>query len=475
MSEKLEVKLEGIVGKDRLAKGDIERLVYSHDIAPIPDLMASLFKMEPDLIVRPRNLKEISEILKVANEYKVPVIPRGGATWGYGGAVPILGGIVVDLTGLNKIGEIENSVISVESGVVWKDLMEHLEGSEWMLPCYPSSALGSTVGGWAATGGLGYGSLKYGSFVDNVEWAKVVLPSGEILKIESGKEDEPTLRQIFGSEGILCIFGELGIRLVKRGEAEIPFIAYFNKSIECVRAANEIVGKTRPFTLVVKSSAFLRASHAEEVESGTIMYGLYEGPSTEVEKSIKVFRETVEKHGGMIGDEEMARHEWDERFYPLKIKKWGPTVITSDVLLPIDELESFVIHAWSLGRKLKVDVDLEIIYTSPSEAISFPLFLTDERKLSYMGHLTVAKKLIDYAIKHGGKSYGYGLWNSVHLGKSEPDRKKELERLKRMLDPNNVLNPGKTIKMSSKLGISLPRPLYSMFLEALWIMRRVVS
>ncbi len=473
MTAELSALLREIVGEENISVNGVEKIAYSHDIAPIPSFMAKLFRMEPDYVVRPESIEEIAEVVRLANKYRVPIVPRGSATWGYGGAVPVVGGIVLDLTGLNRIGELRDGVIEVEAGVVWKSLMERLEGTEWMLPCYPSSALSSTVGGWAATGGLGYGSLKYSSFAENVQWAKVVLPTGEIKRISADSAEEPTLKQLFGSEGTLCIFGEIGVKLVERGEVEEPFIAYFNRTLNCIKAANKLLSKTRPFTLVVKSSAFLKAGEPEEVESGAIMYGLFEGEKGEVKQSMEIFRKIIEESGGIQGDREAARDEWEDRFYPLKIKKWAPTVITSDVLLPIDTLEGFVRYAWTLGRKLRVDVDLEIMYVSPDQAVSFPLFLTDERKFSYMVHLTVAKKLIDYAIKNGGRSYGYGLWNSIHLARSEPRRKRELERLKRMLDPNNVLNPGKTVKMSSRLGFSLPRPLYSMFMEMLWVMRGV--
>lgn len=466
-------RLKDKLREDVIVDSDIDKMVYSHDIAPIPEFMTSLFNMYPDVIVRPTSKEEIIEVIKIANETNTPVIPRGAATWGYGGAVPTIGGIVLDLTGLNRIKGLEDDVLTVEAGVIWKDIIEYLDDTDYRLKCYPSSGLSSTVGGWAATGGMGYGSLKYGKFVDNVKRVEVILPNGEIKEITPDSKDL-TLKQVFGSEGILCIFTEINIDLRRKPEVEEPFVAYFNNTVDAAKTAYKLISETTPFSVIIKSTAFLRSQELERTESGAIMYGLYEGPQEEVERDMKIFKDIIDRYNGIKGDAEAAEREWEERFYPLRIKKWGPTVVTADILLPSKSVEDLIVYSWKLGKELRVDIDMEIMYVSKNEVVTFPLFLTDERRTSYIVHLSVAKKLIDYAIKNGGRSYGYGMWNAAIMGKSEPDRKRELTKLKRILDPKEILNPGKTIKLKSKYGITLPGSLYSIFLNMLWFIRKGV-
>lgn len=478
----LKQELISALGEQSVSDINSEKKVYSHDLAPLPTEVSWLFKSTPDLVVKPKSKEQVSEILKIANKYKIPVTPRGSATWGYGGAVPTKGGILLDLTGLDRILEFNkrSGLIKVECGVVWQNLIDLLAETEWRLPVCPSSSPSSTVGGWAATGGLGYGSLKYGRLLDNVVEATVALPSGELATLDR-KSTPLTLEQAFSSEGILCIFLDLTLRLAPKLEAEEPFLAYFYQLQGALNAALRVLESTKPDTLVLRAFGFLKARRGkairsiEDAESGAILFGLYAGSRTEVEAWMKVFRDVALEYGGNVRPPKEAWDEWNERFYPLRIKKWGPTVLTSDVLIPARALHDMVLYSWKLGRDAGMDVELEAIFTSPEHVLYFPLFLSDERKpMKYLTHTAITKKLIDEAVKHGGRSYGYGIWNSFHLKKSEPERKKELTALKKQLDPNTILNPGKTIEARSKFNLALPAPLYSLFLDALWVFGKVL-
>ncbi|MCK5561872.1 MAG: FAD-binding oxidoreductase, partial [Thermoplasmata archaeon] len=148
-------KLVKIVGEDRIKKDEFHRILYGHDLAPLPKMMGLMFKMTPDIVVKPRNAKDVSKIMKVAVKHNVPVVPRGAGTWGLGGAVPTDGGILLDMGSLNKILNIdeENLNVTVEPGVKWADLYERLLRKGLFVGAYPSSAPGASVGGWVNTGG----------------------------------------------------------------------------------------------------------------------------------------------------------------------------------------------------------------------------------------------------------------------------------------------------------------------------------
>jgi len=471
----LEKTLTDLIGSDRVSTSYLERIVYSHDLASIPHYIARLFNSVPDIVVKPQSFDEVAAIMKVANKLQVPVTPRGAATWGYGGAVPTMGGILLDLRGLNKIVSFDEvrGLLTVQCGAVWKDIADFLEKTSWELPVYPSSAPSSTVGGFAATGGLGYGSLEYGSLVDNVESVDAILPTGEKMAVDPNS-DWVTPRQLFGSEGTLCIFGELTLRLVPRRSSAAPFLAYFHQLSNAVEGANDLARKTRPFSLILRAFGFVKAREGallspEDAESGAIIFGHYAGTPDQVEESLNRFARMVTDRGGNPRPREEAEFEWSERFYPLRIKKLGPTVLTSDVLVPSNRLIEMIQYAWQLGCDASADVEIENIWISPDQVLFFPLFLSDERRtFRYLTHSAITKKLIDRAITLGGRSYGYGVWNSFHFAASEPTRRKEFAKLKTLLDPNGVLNPGKTFTAKTRLGFSLPKVMYTGFLETLW-------
>jgi glycolate oxidase len=476
----LEKALTDLLGGPRVSTSYLERTAYSHDLAPIPGTITWLFKSLPDIVVKPQSLEEISGILKLANKFRVPVTPRGSATWGYGGAVPTTGGILLDLRGLNKIVSFDEAqgLLRVQCGAVWEDVQGFLEKTSWELPVYPSSAPSSTVGGFAATGGLGFGSLEYGSLRENIVSAAIILPSGEMRVVEPGL-GPVTPEQVFGSEGTLCVFGELTLRLVPKRSSASAFLAYFHQLANAVEAANDLAGKTKPFSLILRAFGFMRARKGEvllspnDAESGAIIFGYYADMPDRVQESLKTFAEMVVDKAGMLRPQEEAEFEWSERFHPLRIKKLGPTVLTSDVLVPSDRLIDMIQYAWQLGCDASMDVEIETIWVSPDQVLFFPLFLSDERhSLRYLSHSAITKKLIDRAIAIGGRSYGYGLWNSFHFGASEPTRKKEMSKLKRLLDPKSILNPGKTFTAKTRLGFSLPKSLYAAFLETLWRLGR---
>jgi len=472
----LEKTMTDLLGSRRVSTSYLERTAYSHDLAPIPRNIMWLFNSLPDMVVKPQTLGEVAAILKLANKLKVPVTPRGSATWGYGGAVPTLGGILLDLQGLDKIVAFDEAagLLTVQCGVIWKDILEFLEKTGWELPVYPSSAPSSTVGGFAGTGGLGYGSLQHGSLGDNVALATVILPTGEkmILNQSSGwlRPD-----QLFGSEGTLCIFGELTLRLVPKRQSGAPFLAYFHQLANAVEVAENLARRTKPSSLILRAFGFVRARESEvllspeDAESGAIIFGYYAGTPDQVERSINTFAELVAEKGGILRPRYEAEFEWSDRFYPLRIKKLGPTVLTSDVLVPSSRLTETIQYAWQLGCDASMDVETEAIWVSSDQVLFFPLFLSDERRaFRYLTHSAITKKLIDRAISIGGRSYGYGLWNSFHFAVSEPTRRKEFTKMKRLLDPNGILNPGKTLTAKTRLGFPLPKALYAGFLEMLW-------
>ena len=161
----LQSQLVKIVGPKRVKNSATEKALYSHDLAPLPKEVGLAFNTMPDAVVLPKSAEEISKIIQIAIKHDIPVIPRGAATWGFGGAVPSQGGIVLDMSAMNKVLRVdpENMEVEVEAGASWKKVYDTALNKGLFIGSYPSSLYAATVGGWVNTGGIGIGSYKYGS------------------------------------------------------------------------------------------------------------------------------------------------------------------------------------------------------------------------------------------------------------------------------------------------------------------------
>jgi len=209
-------KLENIVSKKYISDNLIVRHAYSRNVDPV-------LQGVPDIVIRPKNAKEISEILKIANEGNIPVVPRGGGDCEQGGSKPIEdGGIVLDLKRMNNIINLdeENLIVTVEAGISWAKLNESLCHYELYTGCMgPSSGMTASIGGgvshYSSGGG---GAYKYGTCTELVASLEVVLPTGEI--IETGSQANQFSKYPFNRfgngpdlTGLFC--GDNGIMGVK--------------------------------------------------------------------------------------------------------------------------------------------------------------------------------------------------------------------------------------------------------------------
>lgn len=216
--------IEEIVGPDRARFDRRERRVYSHDTGVLPGAFrlvagASL----ADGVAQPETEEQLIRLVRFALENGVPLVPRGKATSGYGGAVPANGGLVLDLTRMKGIVWVDtkNVTVTVRAGTVWKDLEQALAAYGLALRLYPTSSPGSTVGGWLAQGGAGIGSHAYGWFVENVIAARVVTGTGAI-RVIAGDE----LATVSEAEGTTGIITEVTLAVRKMTEQTQTAVAF---------------------------------------------------------------------------------------------------------------------------------------------------------------------------------------------------------------------------------------------------------
>ena len=195
--------LEGMF-RERVTFDRIERKLYSHDIAELPRPIKPLMgRTSARAVVQPVSEAELVELINWSREHRVPLVPRGKSTSGYGGVLPFKGAVVVDFHRLCKILAVdrEAQTVTVEPGIVWEALDKELKRHGMTLPLYPTSYLASTPGGWLAMGGAGIGSYEAGWFRDNVISARIVLPTGEVT--HAGAQDLDIYADARGITGMI--------------------------------------------------------------------------------------------------------------------------------------------------------------------------------------------------------------------------------------------------------------------------------
>jgi Fe-S oxidoreductase/FAD/FMN-containing dehydrogenase len=442
-----------------------ERSMYSHDVGSLPGLIKPfLGNTVPAGVVQPVSEEEIARLVQWAALEKVPLVPRGKSTSGYGGVLPVQGGLVVDFVRMSKVVSLNNGEVTVQPGISWKKLDEYLNKQGMTLRLYPSSYPSSTVGGWLAQGGAGFGSWQYGWFPENVVSARIVLGSGTVKEI-SGQE----LSLIADAEGISGLITEITLKVMPALELALSLAAF-----ETARDLARFVGSlgemdiwslsfVNPDMVRLSNLAPLRTHHDHPAEQRVLFPEKYlvllaYGKDASADgKGIvdDVIGEVVKSSGGEMLSRELAEHEWAERFHIMKVKRLGPSVVPAEAVLPLSALAEVL---QELEAKIRQPLALEGMGVSGDEIVLLGFIPQDERHFSYSLtfplYLTVAKT----AKRHGGRAYSTGLYFAGEapsvFGK---ERLRAIKAFKGETDPAGILNPGKVLrsKLSGMIGLAM--------------------
>lgn len=451
MPVNFKAELENLFG-DRVRFNKVERLVYSHDMGVLPSQVMKLIDNMPDAVAQPVSGEEISSAVKLAGKFDSPIIPRGSGTSGFGGAIPTSGGIILDFTRLNKILELdtENTTVTVEPGIVWWDLQNYLQDRGYGLRLYPSSAPSASVAGWVAQGGSGYGSYEYGFCGENIVSVDMILPNGA-EKTFSGEE----LGLVNGLCGITGIITKVVVR-IKEIDEEVVALAAFDKLVNAVTALKLIkeqelplwsVTMTTPAYISLKQKASQHIILPEDSYFLTMVYP--KARKTRVEPAVKGIINSCQ---GEVMRDKLAEEEWAEKFYPMRFKKLGPTLIATEVIVPIEKLAEFITE---VEKKYKGQFALEgtMIHNDKMTLLGF--MLSDERKAGFPMAYASSLSVIEMGEKLGGRVFTLGLYfadkaNDV-LGEKLVN---QIWQYKQQIDPKGIMNPGKVVP--SKLDKNSP-------------------
>ncbi|MHA2046266.1 MAG: FAD-binding oxidoreductase [Candidatus Thorarchaeota archaeon] len=463
-----EIAIGDIVGADNVSVKPETCMVYSKDVTSLPSLAFQIISKTFDVITQPVDVSSLQKLIRYANDNRIPLVPRGNGTSGWGGAIPTRSGICVDVSEMNRIlyfNEFE-SAITVEPGITWGNLLSFLERLGFALPVYPSSATAATVGGFVASGGLGIGSTRHGDILKQVIGIEAILPNGKIVRLgkvllnpeddnlqEETEEDttwlnrvlpeagigtpEQETRLITGTYGTLGIITKVTLKTIPNLQL-IPFACSFNSMNDLVNVASRIISDARPYFLRFLADNYtskLRALKDYELESGKyILTGALLDTIYQNEDNIEIIKNLTQEGLGTMLDDKRAWHYWSERLYPLRIKRHGPSLVPAEMLAQIDMLPEILEKTKNELRKSQVAI--EGTFNNDGKTSFMVWILDDERrKVSFTIGWYRSFQIAALAERFGGLPYAVGLWNGRHA--------KNLKKLKKKLDPHEIMNPVK--------------------------------
>lgn len=477
-------RLIDLVGEENVALDMFRRLLYSHDLAPLPKFIDIPFEVLPDAVVKPRDVEDVQRLVKFGRENKIPIIPRGGASWGFGGAVPNQGGIVLDVSGMRNILEIdeERRIAICEPAVTWLKLSEAAEVKDLFLPAYPSSARVATIGGWTNTGGAGIGAYGAGTSIAQIEHLQAVLGDGTIINTDAdgASGNGPDLNALIsGSEGSLGIVTKVAIRLRPMPE-EIRALAYSFDELPLIGEPLKRIAHSQadPYNVSFFDGnyfEFVRMLGREAPEVGSLLSIALAGSTKSNELEEAVIDEIAEKSGGKKEPEEIAKHEWEDRAYEMRIRRLGPGGALGEVVIPVTAFSEMMRSADEIAKELKMLSSLKGVVIDRNSVAFMPFYLADERyPIASLASMGFVKRVLDRATELGGRGSGVGLWFAWNLDNMHGELGGDIMRsVKMALDPDDILNPGKFTEMRTRYGFGIPGPLMAAGLDILAMVKRM--
>ena len=412
----------------RVSFEKMERKLYGHDIAALPSLVKPLLRNTiPDAVVQPEDEKKLVSLVHWAQENNIPLTARGKATSGYGGVLPLKQGVVVDFYRMNRIIQIDPKGLTatVEAGAVWEKLDQALVKEGLTLRLYPSSYPSSTVGGWLAQGGAGIGSYEAGWFRDNVVSARVVLPNGEVRDFKDRELDF-----VSEVEGITGLISEVTLRVQPLEELDVVSIST-PKARDFQRLAESLIAKGLPIWSFIfinprmaelKNKAPLMEHDGHPVEDRLLLPLSYITTLTfrkrDREAVINQLPELLGPCNGELLAHEIAEHEWKRRFKLMLVKRLGPSLVPSEIVIPLSALGKVMeeIEDKVAQPLVKEGVIIRQGANGRPEVVILGFIPSDERKFSYNFIFGLTLTVTRIAEKHGGRAFATG----IYLGKKAP-------------------------------------------------------
>jgi len=455
------LQLQQIVGESNITTTLENRFCYTYDASPLKLEVANL----PGVIVFPENVWQISEILRLANEKRIPVVPRGAGSNLSGGTLSIEDCMMLCVNRMNKIIEIDrkNLLAIVEPGVINADLQREAEKLGLFYPPDPQSLEFSTIGGNVAENAGGPRCVKYGVTRDYVLGLEVVLPNGDIVNTGAKTVKNVTgydlTRLLVGSEGTLGVITRITLKLIPKPEGMKIALAVF----PTLEAAADTVARITARGIVPTMLEFLDNMYIRKIEeyahvgfptdAGAVLILAVDGDLEILDKHMNRIAEVCKETGAVQLRVANTNEEADEimrarRSAFASMSRLNPTIIGEDITVPRSKIPEMVSTIQEIARKYKI-----IIATvgHAGDGNLHATFACDERNENEMNRVQAAiDDLVDAALALDGVisgEHGIGKFKAKYMLKQFGETQLNLMKsIKRVLDPNNILNPGVMFK-----------------------------
>lgn len=446
-------RLREIVGSERVATGPSILDLHGKDESFHP-------RRNPEAVVWPHSPGEIRQILAMADERRIPVTPWGAGTSLEGNPIPVCGGIVLDLQQMNRTVElsVEDLQICVEPGVIYKEMNRSLSRYGLFFPPDPGAA--ASIGGMVANNASGVRTIKYGSTKDYVLTMEIVLPTGEIVRVGRNAMKSSSgydlCRLFVGSEGTLGVITQVTLRLVGLPAEFMAAIVQFDS----VRAATNTVFQIMRSGLSPAALELLDTPVVQLVnqyrglslEEKPTLFIEFHGTSTAgLKEEQQVLKEICEENRSIriesgIGREERNRL-WEARYDvhdAIKVANPGLSPLVIDVAVPISKYPDIVersqkivaqkgVKGYAFGHAGSGNLHLEILGIPEREA--------EWRRVEEAG-----EEIVNYALDSRGTAtgeHGIGIGKRKFMQKEHGTSVDLMKRIKNLLDPHGIMNPGK--------------------------------
>jgi len=453
-------RLETIVGAENVsdAAEDLEKHAIDESLEP---------PHPPEVVVSPGSTEEVSAVMRLAYEERIPVTPQGSRTGLSAGSHPIYGGIALSLERMNRILEIdeENLMAVVEPGVLIVDLHEATEELGLLYPPDPGQDSGS-LGGNISTNAGGVRGMKYGVTRDFVQGLEAVLPNGEVIrlggKIIKRSTGYELIDLIIGSEGTLAVVTEATLRLVPKPRHTALLYVPFESTRAAAQAVSEIVRrKVVPFALeyvprhaVLTAERYLERKLPDNSHPAYLLIGVEGNGAEEVEAAMETVGEVCLETGAVdafVADTQARQQQlWEARKCLFDAYKAFWEIDEVDICVPRSRIRDYVEGAEEVAERHSIIIS-NIGHAGDGNVHSI-IARGDMEEDEWRRTLeAVIEELIEVGLGLGGTvsgEHGVGYTKKRYLPMEVGRTQVELMKaIKRAFDPHNILNPEKVFDL----------------------------
>ena len=416
-------------------------------------------------VVFPETNEEVSKILKLCNEHKIPVVPFGTGTSLEGNVVGNENGITISLEKMNKVLSVnaEDFDCRVQACVTKEQLNEYLREDGVFFPIDPGA--NAAIGGMASTSASGTMAVKYGTMKTVISGLTVVLPNGDI--INTGGRTKKTsagynLTNLFiGSEGTLGIITEVHLRLSPIPESIMSAVCHFPTLEDAVQTAQQDIQYGIPIARIEmlnkdQMGISINYSKLKDIEAVTTLFFEFHGSESSNNENIKIVEEISKDNKGssfkwakdLEERNKLWRARWDV-YYSVKALINNGRVYSTDVCVPISKITECVNFAEEQAKKFGVRAPMVGHLGDGNFHVVLPF--DPAKKEMYKQIRAFNDSLIKKALELNGTitgEHGVGLHKKEYLLEEHPDNIPVMKSIKRTIDPNNIMNPGKIFDLN---------------------------